>query len=70
VTNPFENDSAPYFVLRNAEGQHSLWPASVDVPEGWETVFGQAERAKCLEYVETTWTDMRPQSLVDAMATD
>ncbi|MYQ82894.1 MbtH family NRPS accessory protein [Streptomyces sp. SID4936] len=68
VTNPFENNNAPYFVLRNAEGQHSLWPASVDVPEGWDTVFGEAGRQECLDYVESSWTDMRPKSLADAMA--
>lgn len=68
MTNPFENNNAPYFVLRNAEGQHSLWPASVDVPEGWDTAFGEAYRQECLDYVESSWTDMRPKSLADAMA--
>ncbi|TYC66521.1 MbtH family protein [Streptomyces sp. CB01881] len=67
MTNPFENDADPYLVLRNAEGQHSLWPASISAPEGWETVFGQAGRQECLAYVEQAWTDMRPKSLVDAV---
>ncbi|MFJ6381726.1 MbtH family protein [Kitasatospora sp. NPDC092039] len=68
MTNPFENNNAPYLVLRNAEGQHSLWPASVEVPAGWDTVFGEAGRQECLDYVEGNWTDMRPKSLVEAMA--
>ncbi|GAA3035162.1 MbtH family protein [Kitasatospora sp. NPDC006786] len=68
MTNPFENNDAPYLVLRNAEGQHSLWPASVEVPAGWETAFGEAGRQECLDYVEANWTDMRPKSLVEAMA--
>ncbi|MFJ6772542.1 MbtH family protein [Kitasatospora sp. NPDC091257] len=70
MTNPFENNDAPYLVLRNAEGQHSLWPASVEVPAGWETAFGEAGRQECLDYVEANWTDMRPKSLVEAMAAD
>ncbi|MET8544163.1 MbtH family protein [Kitasatospora sp. NPDC004799] len=68
MTNPFENNNAPYLVLRNAEGQHSLWPASVEVPAGWDTVFGEAGRQECLDYVEGNWTDMRPNSLIQAMA--
>jgi MbtH protein len=68
MTNPFEDDNAQYLVLVNDEGQHSLWPVFVDVPDGWETVFGEAPRQECLEYIETSWTDMRPRSLIKAMA--
>ncbi|MFF3256839.1 MbtH family protein [Actinacidiphila glaucinigra] len=70
MTNPFEDQEATYLVLVNAEKQHSLWPTLVDVPEGWETAFGEASRQDCLDYVERTWTDMRPKSLVDAMDRD
>ncbi|NEB21447.1 MbtH family NRPS accessory protein [Streptomyces coelicoflavus] len=68
MANPFENDEASYFVLVNDEGQHSLWPAFAEVPEGWQRVHGEDTRAACLEYVERNWTDMRPLSLVWAMA--
>ncbi len=61
--NPFEDDSREYLVLVNAEGQHSLWPASDDVPQGW-TAAHRGERGGCLEYVERHWCDMRPASLV------
>lgn len=67
MTNPFEDQEATYLVLVNPEKQYSLWPAFVDVPGGWEITFGEASRQDCLDYVERTWTDMRPQSLVDAM---
>ncbi|MFI6645288.1 MbtH family protein [Streptomyces sp. NPDC050504] len=67
MTNPFEDQEANYLVLVNPEGQHSLWPTFVDVPEGWEVAFGEAARQDCLDYVERSWTDMRPQSLIDAM---
>lgn len=66
MSNPFENDEAEYIVLVNDQGQHSLWPASAQVPAGWETVYGAAPRQACLDYVEENWTDMRPASLVEA----
>lgn len=68
VTNPFEDPDADYLVLVNEEGQHSLWPVFVDVPDGWKSVFGQAARQECLDYIEKNWTDMRPKSLIEAMA--
>jgi MbtH protein len=37
------------------------------VPAGWRPVFGEDTREACLAYVETTWTDLRPRSLRDAM---
>ena len=33
ATNPFEDPDGVYLVLINEEGQYSLWPAFVDVPE-------------------------------------
>jgi MbtH protein len=67
VTNPFEDPDANYLVLVNDEGQHSLWPVFAEVPEGWATVFGEAGRQACLDYIEESWTDMRPKSLIEAM---
>jgi MbtH protein len=67
MTNPFDDPDANFLVLVNDEGQHSLWPVFADVPEGWKTVFGEAGRPECLEYIEASWTDMRPKSLIKAM---
>lgn len=67
MSNPFENPDANYLVLRNGEGQHSLWPITVPVPDGWVVAFEEAPRAACLEYIESSWTDMRPNSLITAM---
>ncbi|WP_075731877.1 MbtH family protein [Streptomyces acidiscabies] len=66
-TNPFEDDDARYLVLTNDEGQHSLWPAFAEVPDGWTVAHPEGTRQACLEYVERNWTDMRPKSLVEAM---
>ncbi|MGW1197986.1 MbtH family protein [Streptomyces sp. NPDC002536] len=67
MSNPFENDAAPYLVLRNHENQHSLWPAATAVPDGWTRVHGEDTRQGCLDHVEAHWTDMRPASLVAAL---
>ncbi|TSD83090.1 MbtH family protein [Mycobacterium sp. KBS0706] len=67
MTNPFETGDGSFLVLVNDEGQHSLWPAYIDVPAGWATTFGPDSRAACLSHIETHWTDMRPKSLIDAM---
>lgn len=68
MSNPFEDAEATYVVLVNAEGQHSLWPVTIDVPEGWEVAHPEASRSECLAYVDEHWTDMRPQSLIEATA--
>ena len=67
MTNPFEDPDASFVVLVNDEGQHSLWPVLVDVPDGWRVVFGEAGRQECLDFIEGSWTDMRPKTLIEAM---
>jgi MbtH protein len=68
MANPFEDPDASYRVLVNHEGQHSLWPATQPVPDGWTVVHDTDSRAACLEYIEKNWTDMRPKSLIEAEA--
>lgn len=65
-TNPFDRTDIGFLVLRNSEGQYSLWPEFAEVPEGWDEVF-RGDREACVEHVETNWTDMRPRSLVTAL---
>lgn len=67
TANPFDDESGQFLVLVNEENQHSLWPVFADVPQGWRVVFGPGDRAGALDYVEASWTDMRPNSLADAM---
>jgi MbtH protein len=63
-TNPFDDADGTFLVLVNEENQHSLWPQQIEVPGGWAVVFGPDTRAACLEYVEKSWTDLRPASLI------
>lgn len=60
----FDDVDGEFLVLVNEENQHSLWPAVVDVPVGWQTAHGRDSRQNCLAYVDRHWTDMRPASLV------
>ena len=68
MANPFDDENGSFFVLVNDEGQHSLWPAFIDVPAGWEVVFGEDARQACVDYIETNWTDLRPKSLIERMS--
>lgn len=63
MTNPFDVQDGTFSVLVNASGQHSLWPDFADVPAGWTVVHGPADRASCVDYVNTHWTDLRPSGL-------
>lgn len=66
--NPFDDENGSFFVLVNDEEQHSLWPTFADVPAGWRVVYGEADRAACLDYIEQNWPDIRPKSLRDRLA--
>ena len=68
MSNPFEDEDGVYLVLANEENQHSLWPAAIAVPAGWNVAHGEDTRANALEYIEQHWTDLRPASLVAAMS--
>jgi uncharacterized protein YbdZ (MbtH family) len=67
-TNPFDDDNGSFFVLVNDEEQHSLWPTFAEIPAGWQVVYGEADRAACLEYIEQNWPDIRPKSLRQRLA--
>ncbi len=66
-TNPFDDENGTFYALRNDEGQYSLWPTFVDVPDGWTVAHGPADRRSCLDHVEANWTDLRPRSLIERM---
>ncbi len=68
MSNPFERDDIDFLVLVNDEGQHSLWPRTIAVPDGWRMVFGPAARTVCVDHVEREWTDIRPARLVADVA--
>jgi MbtH protein len=70
MTNPFEDEKGEFVVLVNEEGQYSLWPAHLDIPLGWEATGPKGERKICLDWIDESWTDMRPKSLARQMEED
>ncbi|MEV4524832.1 MbtH family protein [Streptosporangium sp. NPDC049304] len=66
-SNPFEDPEGTYLVLVNDEGQHSLWPSFIDVPDGWTVVLPETDRQAALDHITANWTDMRPKTLAEAM---
>lgn len=58
-----------FTVVRNDEDQYSLWVAGRDLPPGWLSAGVTGSREECLAHIDTVWTDMRPRSLRERMAT-
>ena len=56
-----------YLALVNGEGQYSLWSKSIPTPIGWIAEGVPMTREECLEFIERSWTDMRPRSLRGSM---
>ena len=52
-----------YKVVVNQEQQYSIWPADRQNALGWTDAGVMGNKAECLRYIETVWTDMRPLSL-------
>ncbi|MCX5524646.1 MULTISPECIES: MbtH family protein [Streptomyces] len=64
--NPFDDETGTFHVLVNEEGQHCLWPAFAQIPDGWKAVLTDTGRAEALDHIERNWTDLRPRSLAEA----
>lgn len=58
-----EEDLILYVVVVNHEEQYSIWPKGKDIPRGWVAAGKEGRKAECLQYIDETWTDMRPLSL-------
>jgi len=68
MTDRSESDDTIYDVVMNHEEQYSIWPDDKKIPDGWRAVGRRGSKAECLQYIEETWTDMRPLSLRKRMA--
>ncbi|PYM12683.1 MAG: MbtH family protein [Verrucomicrobia bacterium] len=63
-----KENNITYKVVVNHEEQYSIWPADRANAPGWRDVGKTGDKAECLEYIRTVWTDMRPLSLRKNMA--
>ena len=59
----FDDEEREFQVVVNDEQQYSIWPGDRGVPAGWSAVGTRGVRAQCLDYIDRTWTDLRPASL-------
>lgn len=66
--NAYTIDGDLFKVIKNAEGQYSLWPEQKTIPDGWTETGFTGSKAEASAYVDREWTDMRPLSLQRAMA--
>ena len=56
-----------FLVLVNEEGQHSIWPAGLAIANGWTQIGPIGPKAECVAFIDSNWTDMRPNSLREAV---
>ena len=42
-------------VVRNDQGQYSIWPADRESPLGWSEVGKTGPKDECLAYIEEVW---------------
>jgi len=63
-----DEDTATYAVVVNDEEQYSIWLAHREPPAGWRRTGVEGTRAECLEHIDRVWTDLRPKSLREWMA--
>lgn len=62
------SQNSRFHVVVNHEEQYSVWPATRDVPDGWFVAKTFDSKEQCLDYIEATWTDIRPKSLRDHLS--
>lgn len=60
---PFDDDDGRFRVLINGDEQCGLRPTFADVPAGWGTAYGEADRAARVDHIELNWTDIQPKNL-------
>lgn len=63
-----DDDDRTYRVVMNHEEQYSIWFADREPPTGWTATGFEGSRADCLAHIDEVWTDMRPKSLRERMA--
>lgn len=58
-----EQDDLPFSVVTDFEERYSIWPQDEEIPKFWKAEGFKGTKRECLDYIEHTWTDMRPLSL-------
>jgi MbtH protein len=64
----WDSEDTVFQVVINEEEQYSIWPSHKPMPDGWKATGYTDKKADCLAHIDLTWTDMRPLSLRQQMA--
>lgn len=59
----WDSEDNTFLVVVNHEEQYSIWPDYKEIPKGWRAEGTKGKKQECLDYIQKTWTDMRPLSL-------
>jgi MbtH protein len=60
-------ETQTFFVVRNHEGQYSIWDSERLAPAGWDVQTSAKSKDECLEYIRQHWVDMTPLSLMKSL---
>jgi len=52
----------PYHVVTNEEGQYALWHFKPAPPAGWITIHSSNSQEECLEFIDSNWLNIMPNS--------
>jgi uncharacterized protein YbdZ (MbtH family) len=51
-----------YYVVKNDNNDHSIWPCEKSIPSGWDSVEPiKRSKAECLAWIEVNWDGPRLQ---------
>ena len=62
MTTDAMQDDITWIVLINEHGDHSLWPASRPIPDGWREIGPEGDADTCAAWVDAHWTALKPAS--------
>jgi amino acid adenylation domain-containing protein/thioester reductase-like protein len=63
ASRPGEPSPDSFVVVVNDEGQHALWRAGLDLPDGWARASAAMARDECLAAIDGAWPDIAPASV-------
>lgn len=59
-SNPFDDPQGVFYILRNAQGQFSLWPQQCALSAGWDIVCQPQSQESCQQWLEAHWRTLTP----------
>jgi len=63
MTESYQENQDLFSVVINHEGQYSIWPIGKEIPRGWQKEGMVGSKTQCRDYINSLWTDIRPQSI-------